>query len=119
MEQNNHIESTTGVRTTYLAIPNCQENVEHFEIPVSALVTPLKKLDHMQRMEYAPVRCQKCGGILNPYAPISFQQKTWACNFCGSVNHFPSLYKQYLSPGNVAPEMLKENQVIEYVIQPK
>jgi hypothetical protein len=119
MDQNNHIESETGVRTTYLAIPNCQQNVEHFEIPITALVTPCKKLEHVQKMEYAPVKCQKCQGILNPYSVISYQQKTWGCNFCGAVNQFPNLYRQNLAPGNNPPEMLKENQVIEYIIQPK
>jgi predicted nucleic-acid-binding Zn-ribbon protein len=117
MEQNNHIESTTGVRTSYLAFPNCQQNVEHFEIPITALVTPCKKLDNVQRMDYLPVLCKQCQGVLNPYSVVSYQHKTWGCNFCGAVNQFPSVYKQNLAPGNVPLEMLKENQVIEYVVR--
>ena len=119
MEQNNHIESTTGVRTSYLAFPNCQENVTQFEIPLTTLVTPCKKLDNVQRMEYPPVKCFKCQGVLNPYSVVSYQNKTWTCTFCGSTNQFPNLYKQNLAPGNTPLEMLKENQVIEYVINPK
>lgn len=119
MDQNNLIEAQTGVRTSYLAFPNCQSAVEHFEVPLSVLLTPYKKIENMQRMDYSPVKCKKCLGVLNPFSIISFQQKTWACNFCGETNQFPHIYRQNLAPGSIPFEMMKENGVIEYIVNSK
>ena len=119
MEANNDLELQTGVRTTYTHFPNCQQKVEHFEVPLAALVTPCKRLEDMPQMQYSPVRCVKCKSVLNPNVGISFQQKTWSCNLCASTNTFPAFYKQNLAPGMLPVEMTRGNEAIEYVIGPK
>lgn len=119
MEPNSDLEQQFAARTTYTQFPNCQQKVEQFEIPLATLISPVKRLEHLSQMEYNPVRCAKCNGVLNPRVAVSYQQKTWNCNFCGSTNTFPQFYKQNLAPGVLPVEMTRGNEAIEYVIGKK
>ena len=47
---------------------------------------------HPQVVEYDPVPCKTCGGVLNPYSAVDFHAKIWTCPFCHTRNHFPPHY---------------------------
>jgi len=35
-------------------------------LPVGAIYTPLKEIENMALVEYTPVLCKTCQGVLNP-----------------------------------------------------
>ena len=47
----------------------------------------------LQVVDYEPVPCKSCGGVLNPYASMDFQAQIWVCPFCHQRNHVPSQYR--------------------------
>lgn len=42
-------------------------------------VTPLRRVAVMPVLDYEPVVCHTCPGVLNPYAAVDFQSMSWGC----------------------------------------
>ena len=61
-------------------------------IPLGALYTPLKSRPDLPPINYAPVLCQRCQAVMNPFCQVDYQAKIWACNFCYNRNPFPQSY---------------------------
>lgn len=50
-------------------------------------VTPLRRLTVMPVLDYEPVVCRTCPGVLNPYAPVDYKSMAWACPiWCRTLN---------------------------------
>ncbi|ORC85558.1 putative protein transport protein Sec23A [Trypanosoma theileri] len=62
---------------------------------------------------YNPLKCV-CGSILNPYCILDYRSKTWGCPLCGTKNVFPQEYA-YMDEHNLPSELLRGNEVVEYV----
>ena len=61
-------------------------------IPLGCLYTPLKSRPDLPPINYAPVLCQRCQAVMNPFCQVDYQAKIWACNFCYNRNPFPQSY---------------------------
>eukprot|EP00638_Chattonella_subsalsa_P004914 CAMPEP_0117736372 /NCGR_PEP_ID=MMETSP0947-20121206/1889_1 /TAXON_ID=44440 /ORGANISM="Chattonella subsalsa, Strain CCMP2191" /LENGTH=741 /DNA_ID=CAMNT_0005551647 /DNA_START=307 /DNA_END=2532 /DNA_ORIENTATION=- len=68
-------------------------------------------------LAYDPIRCNGCGGILNPYCQIDFRTKLWVCPFCQQRNHFPPHYAENISETNLPAELIPQFTTIEYELQ--
>lgn len=67
----------------------------------------------MQVMEYEPVACKNCGGILNPFASCDFAAHLWICPLCFGRNHFPAQYNG-INEQMLPAELFQEYTTIEY-----
>ena len=106
-------ENMSGVRSTYLALPNSQALLDQLEAPLALQYTPKKDIEELQCLDYNPVKCS-CGAIVNPYCTINYNSKSWFCCVCQKNNKFPGFYAQNLDSNALFPELLKENFVVEY-----
>ena len=63
-----------------------------------ALIQPLLAVPWLrnctakQVVNYEPVQCKGCGGILNPYAQVDFAGRVWLCPMCHMRNGMPAHY---------------------------
>ena len=71
--------------------------------------------EHMilQVMDYEPVACKNCGGILNPFASCDFTAHLWICPLCFGRNHFPAQYSG-INEQMLPAELFQEYTTIEY-----
>ena len=60
------------------------------------------------------IRCNLCGGVLNPYCQVDYAGKMWMCPICHSRNNFPAHYAG-ISEQNVPAELFPQYTTIEYV----
>ena len=67
----------------------------------------------LQVMEYEPVACKNCGGILNPFASCDFTAHLWICPLCFGRNHFPAQYNG-INEQMLPAELFQECTTIEY-----
>lgn len=115
----NSLETLSGARFSYLAFPNCQENLDKFQVPLTVMLTPTRKIEDLPLIVSQPLKCAFCSAFLNPNCQISFTNFTWGCCFCGKANKFPEDYRAKLSPQSLPPELQKNRFVIEYEIPEK
>ena len=64
-------------------------------------------------MDYEPVPCKNCGGILNPFASCDFTAHLWICPLCFGRNHFPAQYNG-INEQMLPAELFQEYTTIEY-----
>lgn len=107
------LEEVDGVRMVWNVWPKSRLEAAKCVVPFGVVVTPAKQTANLQVVEYDPVQCKSCGGILNPYAMVDFQGKVWTCPFCMSRNHFPAHY-QGISEASVPAELFPQCSTIEY-----
>jgi len=111
-------EQRDGARFSWNIWPSSKLEATRIVTPIGCLYTPLKKLDVMPPpLPYDPIRCNGCGGILNPYCQIDFRTKLWVCPFCQQRNHFPPHYAENISETNLPAELISQFTTIEYELQ--
>ena len=113
MSEFQELEQVDGIRMVWNVWPKSRLEAAKCVVPFGVMVTPVKETSGMQVVEYEPVPCKSCGGILNPYAAVDFQAKVWTCPFCMSRNHFPAHY-QGISEQSVPAELFPQCSTIEY-----
>ena len=74
-------------------------------MPPSMLYTPLKEIEGMPILEYAPIRCRLCSAVLNPFCVIDFRSKIWVCSACLSRNNFNKYYAENISEEALPAEL--------------
>jgi protein transport protein SEC23 len=107
------LEEVDGVRMVWNVWPKSRLEAAKCVVPFGVVVTPAKQTANLQVVEYDPVLCKSCGGVLNPYAMVDFAGKVWTCPFCMSRNHFPAHY-QGISEASVPAELFPQCSTIEY-----
>jgi len=109
-------EESDGIRFTWNYWPHSKGSQSEVVVPVSCLYTPLKDITGLQMLEYNPIYCRQCKGILNPSCNIDFRFKAWRCPFCSTDNHFPNHYSQHITESNLPGELVKNYTTVEYVL---
>ena len=112
------LESQDGVRCTWQYWPSSKVAATRNVIPVSLLYNPRKEIEGMPLVEYDPVQCQKCKGTLNPFCPVDFVSKAWACPICQTRNQFPQHYKAHISEATLPTELMPQSTTMEYILPP-
>ena len=112
------LEARDGIRCTWQYWPNSKVAATRNVIPVSLVYNPRKDIEDMPLVEYEPVACVKCKGILNPICPVDFTSKAWACPLCLSRNQFPPHYKAHISETTLPTELVPQSTTIEYILPP-
>ncbi|EAN32984.1 Sec23/Sec24 trunk domain protein [Theileria parva strain Muguga] len=114
------LESTTGLRFSWVVWPCSHEDAEKAEVPVGCLFTPLKQPDEESQkvplVEYIPIRHKNSGIFLNPYCNIDFNTKKWMCPITKIDSPFPQFYAENITPQNLPMELT--NLTMEYIIPP-
>ena len=75
------LEAYDGVRFVWNAWPLSRLEANRLVIPLGAVVTPLKQVEGLTSLQYEPVRCRGCQGVLNPYCQVDFGSMIWLCPF--------------------------------------
>jgi protein transport protein SEC23 len=109
------LEEVDAVRMVWNVWPHSRLEAAKCVVPFGVMYTPAKQLAALQTVEYDPVPCKSCGGVLNPYAAVDFHAKLWTCPFCHTRNHFPPHY-QGVSEAAVPAELFPQCSTIEYVL---
>lgn len=110
----NQLEQMSGARFTYRAFPNCQDNLDKFQVPLSMLVTPQRRLEDLPLLVSHPLKCGHCSALINPYCQISATNFTWGCCFCGKINKLTEEYRMKLGGQAACYELDKSRFVVEY-----
>jgi len=79
-------EMKDGVRFSWNFWPCNKINAARIVVPPACMYTPLKEIENMALVQYAPVACKTCGTILNPFCPVDFRFKVWHCCVCQNKN---------------------------------
>jgi protein transport protein SEC23 len=109
-------ESRNGVRCTWQYWPPNKLTATRNVIPVAMMYTPLKPIEGMALVEYEPVRCQNCKGVLNPLVFVDFTAKAWNCPFCNSRNRFPPNYQAHITETTLPAELMAQFTTMEYIL---
>lgn len=112
------LEEKDGLRMSWGVWPSSRIEVTRIVVPVAGLYTPLKRIETMPApLEYDPIRCNGCGGVLNPHCSVDFRTKVWTCPFCMTRNHFPPHYAENISEQNLPVELFSQYTTVEYELQ--
>lgn len=109
------IETKEGVRLSWNVFPTTPSQEEALAIPIAALYTPTRSIEGLGQVEYKPVLCSQCQGILNPYSVVNYQNKTWLCPLCNVTNTLPKHYHAVTEQHRPA-ELMEEYTTLEYQI---
>lgn len=107
-------EDQNGLRIPFSVLPTNKIDAASCNLPLGCLYTPMKPLAH-QPCQYEPVRCHSCGGILNPYAQIDFEYKTWTCPLCKTRSNLPTSYHG-MTAECLPAELHPSFKTVEYTI---
>jgi len=108
-------EATDGVRFSWNILPMTKADAAELHVPITALYTPFKPIDGLGTVQYKPVLCGSCGGILNPFCRVNTTNKTWSCSLCNSGNHFPAHYAG-ITATNKPAELMSQYTTLEYTL---
>jgi len=112
------LEARDGVRFSWNVWPSSKLEATRIVVPLGCMYTPLKKIEGMPSvLAYAPIRCNGCTAVLNPYVQVDYRTKLWTCPFCMTRNHFPSHYAENISETNLPAELIPQFTTVEYEIQ--
>lgn len=75
------LEAYEGIRFAWNVWPLSRLEATRLVIPLGLMVTPLKRIETLTSLQYEPVRCRGCQGILNPYSQVDFSSMIWLCPF--------------------------------------
>lgn len=78
------------------------------------MYTPFKEIETMQTVNYRPVECNNCKGVLNPHCRLDMRNKLWICPICNTNNKFPPHYANNISETTLPFELTAQNTTIEY-----
>lgn len=112
-------EAKDGCRFSWNVFPTTRLESTRMAVPLACMYTPLKSIDNLAVVNYAPVQCKSttCNGILNPYCKVDFMNKIWICPFCMTRNHFPHHYNDISSEHRPA-EIIPQFTTMEYMLAP-
>ena len=116
-EIHNPVARLTGYKLLLKRLLGCREGscrtlLKNPKIPahtrsphvVTLQVTPLRRLPDMPVVDYDPVTCRSCPGVLSPYARVDFQSLVWMCPlWCASDCISALLPLGRLAPSKIAP----------------
>eukprot|EP01027_Heterolobosea_sp_BB2_P019598 GEZU01027552.1.p1 GENE.GEZU01027552.1~~GEZU01027552.1.p1 ORF type:complete len:670 (-),score=209.29 GEZU01027552.1:37-2046(-) len=110
-------EATDGVRWSWNILPATRLEASRMVVPTGALYTPLKAIEGLPLLQYDPVVCKTCRGVLNPYCRVDYHgSKLWICPFCYSRNQFPPHYAD-IDEQNRPAELYEQYTTVEYILQ--
>ncbi|VDP94248.1 unnamed protein product [Echinostoma caproni] len=69
-------EANDGVRFSWNAWPISRLEAAQSVIPIACLYTLFKERYDLPPINYEPVACGRCRGILNPYCPVGLNAMT-------------------------------------------
>ena len=110
------LESKDGVRCTWQFWPCSHDAAAHNVVPPSLIYNPKKEIEGMALVEYDPVLCGKCKTVLNPYCPVDYTSKHWACPICLTRNSFPIAYKAHITESALPTELMSDYTTMEYIL---
>ncbi|CCH42499.1 hypothetical protein BN7_2044 [Wickerhamomyces ciferrii] len=92
-------EEVDGVRFTWNSIPTTKITSNRLSVPIASLYTPLKDREDLPIIPSEPTVCrQPCGAILNPFAVVDYNTKTWNCPICSAKNTLPAHFFTQFPP---------------------
>ena len=96
-----------GLRFSWNIWPSSRLETTRIVVPVGCMYTPLKQIEDMpEALPYDPIKCNGCGGILNPFCQVDFMTKIWCCPFCNNRNSFPPHYAENISETTLPAELI-------------
>ena len=113
-------EAVDGVRMAWNVWPSTKLDASKCHIPLAALYTPLHggaQGNGVTVLNYPPLRCRSCRGVLNPFCQVDYNAKLWICPFCHQRNPFPPHYAS-ISQQNVPGEIWPQCTTVEYALPP-
>lgn len=108
------IEAIEGLRWSWNSWPASKAETSSLVVPLSIMCTPLMQFSDLPLLPYDPLTCQRCGGILNPYARVDHPSRVWVCPFCYRRNHFPTSYGG-IGENSLPAELFPTYSAVEYV----
>jgi len=108
-------EQKNCLRHSWNILPSSRVEASKMILPIGALITPLKEVPDLQVLNYSPVVCTHCRGILNPYCRVDFGNKMWVCPLCQTVNKFPMSYMG-ISEQQQPAELYPQCSTVEYCL---
>ncbi|KAL3317396.1 Protein transport protein Sec23A, partial [Cichlidogyrus casuarinus] len=111
----NSVEANDGLRFAWNYWPASKVEVANSVIPISCLYTPLKERYNLPPINYNPVACSQCLGILNPFCQYDIASQSWICCLCKSRNNFPPQYRG-MTPEMLPAELMSQYTTLEYTI---
>ncbi|KAF5736780.1 protein transport protein sec23-1 [Tripterygium wilfordii] len=111
------LEAIEGLRWTWHSWPTTKTETASLIIPLAIMCTPLMQSEssELPLLSYEPLVCAKCAAVLNPYARVDYQSRTWCCPFCFNRNHFPRSYDG-ITDTNLPAELFPTYSSVEYEI---
>ncbi|KAF8563024.1 hypothetical protein P879_08197 [Paragonimus westermani] len=108
-------EANDGIRFSWNAWPISRLESAQCVIPIACLYTLFKERYDLPPINYEPVACNRCRGILNPYCPFDLRSRSWNCCLCGSRNSFPPQYAG-MTEEKLPAELMPQFTTLEYTI---
>ncbi|OQV18774.1 Protein transport protein Sec23A [Hypsibius exemplaris] len=108
-------ERLDGARFTWNTWPCSRIEATRLIVPFGIFFTPLKARPDLPPLQYEPVLCSKCRGVLNPYCIVDYRGKSWNCALCGQRNGFPPQYGA-ISEQQRPAELMPQFTTIEYTL---
>ncbi|KAA3674284.1 protein transport protein SEC23 [Paragonimus westermani] len=108
-------EANDGIRFSWNAWPISRLESAQCVIPIACLYTLFKERYDLPPINYEPVACNRCRGILNPYCPFDVRSRSWNCCLCGSRNNFPPQYAG-MTEEKLPAELMPQFTTLEYTI---
>jgi len=103
-------EERDGIRLTWNIWPVSPSKLEI--VPIACLYTVLQPT---LQVDYEPIYCHNCQGIICPQAIIDYNSLTWICALCQSNNILPQRARQ-ITGDNTLQEIQDQNTTIEYTL---
>ncbi|KAH8856022.1 Protein transport protein Sec23A [Schistosoma japonicum] len=108
-------EINDGIRFSWNAWPVSRLESAQCVVPIGCLYTLFKERYDFPPINYDPVFCTRCRGILNPYCPFDLRTRTWACCLCNTRNNFPPQYAG-MTEQKLPAELMAQFTTLEYTI---
>ncbi|XP_043692671.1 protein transport protein SEC23-like [Telopea speciosissima] len=108
------LEAIEGLRWSWSAWPASRSEASALVIPLSIMCTPLMQFNELPLLPYDPLICNRCGGVLNPYARVNYQSRLWVCPFCYQKTPFPRSYTG-IGENSIPAELFPTYSTVEYL----
>ncbi|CAH8428751.1 unnamed protein product [Schistosoma haematobium] len=108
-------EINDGIRFSWNAWPASRLESAQCVVPIGCLYTLFKERYDFPPINYDPVFCSRCRGILNPYCPFDIRTRTWTCCLCNTRNSFPPQYAG-MTEQKLPAELMAQFTTLEYTI---
>eukprot|EP01087_Luapelamoeba_hula_P015523 TRINITY_DN4651_c0_g1_i1.p1 TRINITY_DN4651_c0_g1~~TRINITY_DN4651_c0_g1_i1.p1 ORF type:complete len:758 (+),score=106.88 TRINITY_DN4651_c0_g1_i1:183-2456(+) len=105
-------EQRDGTRWSWNIWPTSRLEATRMVVPLGCLYTPLMKVS-TPLLNYEPVGCKSCHGIMNPYCMVDVQGKLWVCGFCYQRNQLPPQYMN-INETTLPAELIPNFTTIQY-----